>query len=31
MNIFKVIKIEGTLIYLGKDDGTLLKGWPHFF
>lgn len=25
MNIFKVIKIDGTLIYLGKDDGTLLK------
>ena len=25
MNIFKVIKIEGTIIYLGKDDGTLLK------
>ena len=25
MNTYKVIKIEGTLIYLGKDDGTLLK------
>ena len=25
MNTYKVIKIEETLIYLGKDDGTLLK------
>lgn len=25
MNTYKVIKIEGILIYLGKDDGTLLK------
>ena len=25
MNTYKIIKIEGTLIYLGKDDGTLLK------
>mgnify|MGYP006949196090 FL=1 len=25
MNTYKVIKIEGTIIYLGKDDGTLLK------
>ena len=25
MNTYKVIKIEGTLIYLGRDDGTLLK------
>ncbi len=25
MNTYKVIKIEGTTIYLGKDDGTLLK------
>lgn len=25
MNTYKVIKIEATLIYLGKDDGTLLK------
>ena len=25
MNTYKVIKTEGTLIYLGKDDGTLLK------
>ena len=25
MNTYKVIKIEETLIYLGKDDGTLLR------
>ena len=25
MNTYKVIKIEETIIYLGKDDGTLLK------
>lgn len=25
MNTYKVIKIEETLLYLGKDDGTLLK------
>lgn len=25
MNTYKVIKIEGTIIYLGKDDGALLK------
>ena len=25
MNTYKIIKIEGTIIYLGKDDGTLLK------
>ncbi|MFS9371603.1 hypothetical protein QM418_07515 [Streptococcus infantis] len=25
MNTYKVIKINGTLIYLGKDNGTLLK------
>jgi hypothetical protein len=31
MNTYRVIKIEGTIIYLGKDDGTLLKVEQTFF
>ena len=31
MNTYKVIKIEETLIYLGKDDGTFLKVEQNFF